>query len=190
VLDTNDTATGRIGGDGQAGPGHNSFAIDDAGNLVLAYHARPYPEQHTGPGAGGLFDPDRNTWFKSVNVRANGMLDLSLGRDQEVAPANRTVTVEVVVVAAPAGVQAAATTRCVAGRVVLVVSVTNTGPDAVSGLVRTSSGERTFTSLVGGKTASLTFSTRETSLAAGSAIATTTGSQSPIEAPYAAAQCG
>src|SRR5699024_2822140 len=47
VLTTDDTHTGRIGGEGHGGTGHNSFAIDEGGNLVLAYHARPYPEQHT-----------------------------------------------------------------------------------------------------------------------------------------------
>lgn len=190
VLDTNDTATGRIGGDGQAGTGHNSFAVDDAGNLVLAYHARPYPEQHTGPGAGGLFDPDRNTWFKSVNVRANGMLDLSLNSEQEVAPANRTVKVEVVVAPAAAGVQVTATTRCVAGKVTIVATVANVGAEAVSGVLSTMAGERAFTALEGGKTVTLAVSTRLKSLAAGSVTVTTTGSASPIAAPYAAAECG
>ena len=52
----------------------------------MAYHARPYPEIHSGSAAGGLFDQDRNTWVKAVNVRANGMLDMSLTKDQEVAP--------------------------------------------------------------------------------------------------------
>jgi LPXTG-motif cell wall-anchored protein len=112
VLTTNDTYTGKYGtdpsgvGTGIAGPGHNSFVVDESGNLALAFHARPYvkensgSDQHTGNDAGGLFDPDRNTWIKSVNVRANGMLDLSLTKDQEVAPANRTVTAKVVVAAA------------------------------------------------------------------------------------------
>mgnify|MGYP000001873769 FL=1 len=63
----------------------------------MAYHARPYPEIHSGSAAGGLFDQDRNTWAKAVNVRANGMLDMSLTKDQEVAPANRTVTITVTV---------------------------------------------------------------------------------------------
>jgi GH43 family beta-xylosidase len=190
VLDTNDTATGRIGGEGQAGAGHNSFAIDDAGNLVLAYHARPYPEQHTGGAAGGLFDPDRNSWFKSVNVRANGMLDLSLNSEQEVAPDNRTVQVAVVVAPSPAGVQATATTRCVAGKVALVAAVTNAGTEPVSGVVSTTAGDRGFTALGSGKTATFAFSTRLKSVDAGSITVTITGSPTPIEAAYAAAECG
>ncbi|WP_308283305.1 family 43 glycosylhydrolase [Bifidobacterium pluvialisilvae] len=102
-LDTLDTYTGKYGADEtsyerrHAGPGHISLAHDEAGNIVMAYHARPYPEIHSGSAAGGLFDQDRNTWLKAVNVRANGMLDMSLTKDQEVAPANRTVTVKVVV---------------------------------------------------------------------------------------------
>ncbi len=102
-FDTNDTYTGTYGADEasyerkQAGPGHISLAHDEAGNIVMAYHARPYPEIHSGSAAGGLFDQDRNTWGKAVNVRANGMLDMSLTKDQEVAPANRTVTITVTV---------------------------------------------------------------------------------------------
>lgn len=102
-FDTNDTYTGAYGADEasyerkQTGPGHISLAHDEAGNIVMAYHARPYPEIHSGSAAGGLFDQDRNTWAKAVNVRANGMLDMSLTKDQEVAPANRTVTITVTV---------------------------------------------------------------------------------------------
>jgi LPXTG-motif cell wall-anchored protein len=110
VLDTNDTFEGRLAADettamtDTAGTGHNSFVLDATGNLVLAYHARPSPDPHTPTdpaGAGGLFDPDRNTWFQSVNVRADGRLDLSLTKDQEVAPVNRTVVAEVTIAAGP-----------------------------------------------------------------------------------------
>ncbi|MFF2370889.1 family 43 glycosylhydrolase [Agromyces sp. NPDC058110] len=205
VLDTNDTASGRIGGAGQGGTGHNSFAVDEAGNLVLAYHARPYPEPHTGSAAGGLFDPDRNTWFKAVNVRANGMLDLSMGSEQEVAPGNRTVTVRVVVGDPPTTVRASATTRCTAGKAVLVVSVANDGPAPVTVRVATPVGERTTE--VGAATAvSLAISTRAKSLAAGTVAVSATGaaagsteaaaaasaatSPTPIEAAYAAVDCG
>jgi hypothetical protein len=101
VFDTNDTYTGIYGADEssyerrQAGPGHISLVHDEAGNIALAYHARPYPEIHSGSAAGGLMDQDRNTWIKAINVRANGMLDMSVTKDQEVAPQNRTVTIRV-----------------------------------------------------------------------------------------------
>jgi LPXTG-motif cell wall-anchored protein len=110
VLDTGDTFQGRLGADETtatretAGTGHNSFVEDGEGNLLLAYHARPYPDPHTATdpnGAGGLFDPDRNTWFQSVNVRADGRLDLSLTKDQEVAPENRTVVGRVTIAVGP-----------------------------------------------------------------------------------------
>ena len=106
VLQTADTYTGEYGADEtsyerrHAGPGHISLVHDEDGNIVVAYHARPYPEIHTDANlAGGLMDQDRNTWVKSVNVRANGMLDFSLTKDEEVAPEHRTVSVKVVVAA-------------------------------------------------------------------------------------------
>lgn len=102
VLSTYDTYRGRIGGVPQAGTGHNSLAVDEAGNVVLAYHARPYPEPHPGNDAGGLIDQDRSSWIKPVSVRANGNLDLTLTPDQEVAPAHRTVRATVVVAASDA----------------------------------------------------------------------------------------
>lgn len=190
VLDTNDTASGRIGGTGHGGPGHNSFAIDESGNLVLAYHARPYPEQHAGPAAGGLFDPDRNTWFKAVNVRANGMLDLSINSEQEVAPEHRTVTVRVVVKQPASALRVTTATRCVAGKVALVVTVGNdaTAPDSVR--VVTPFGEKAA-ELAVGKSASLVFSTRQKSIVAGAVSASSSSaSQAPVEAAYAAAECG
>ncbi|HWU22406.1 MAG TPA: family 43 glycosylhydrolase [Nocardioides sp.] len=102
LLDSYDTLGGRIGGEAQAGPGHDALIQDAAGNLALVYHARPYPDPHgSAPGAGGLYDPDRSTAIKAVNVRANGDLDLSMTADQEVAPQNRTVTATVTVSPAP-----------------------------------------------------------------------------------------
>ncbi|WP_395244264.1 LamG-like jellyroll fold domain-containing protein [Agromyces sp. MMS24-K17] len=189
VLTTNDTASGRIGGVGQGGPGHNSFAIDEAGNLVLAYHARPYPEPHTNSAAGGLFDPDRNTWFKAVNVRANGDLDLSLSSAQEVAPANRTVTVRVVVGdPPPVALRVSATTRCVAGKVVLVATLANDGAAAESAHVTTGSGEKAV-ELPAGKAVAISFTTRQKALEAGTITVVTSASDAPIQAAYAAAEC-
>jgi GH43 family beta-xylosidase len=189
VLTTNDTFTGRIGGTPHAGTGHNSFATDPAGNLVLAYHARPHPEPHKGGAAGGLFDPDRNTWFKAVNVRANGMLDLSLSSAQEVASANRTVTARVVVAAAPAGVRATVAARCVTGTVTLVTTVTNTGTAAVSGTIASAYGSATFANLAAGKSVSKTQSTRSASDDAGTVTVTVQGSSTQATAAYRATSC-
>jgi len=189
VLSTNDTYTGRIAGVGHAGTGHNSFAIDEAGNLVLAYHARPYPEQHSGSAAGGLFDPDRNSWFKAVNVRANGMLDLSLSSEQEVAPANRVITVRVVV-NEPGAVSAQAAARCVAGKVQIVVTVANTGADVADIALSGAYGTREVASLQPGRSLSTSFAARSASVPAGAISFAASPVVASGSAAYDAISCG
>lgn len=200
VLTTNDTFSGRIGADEttytkeHAGTGHHSFTHDPAGNLLLAYHARPYPDPHqvSDPnGAGGLFDSDRNTWFKAVNVRANGALDLSLAKDQEVAPANRTVKATVTVEAYTAKVTATASARCVAGKVVVVVTAKNGSASVAEILWETPWGTRAQ-QIQANKSSSVTFSTRVSSVAEGtlSGIALVEGSSTPVTASYAGRLCG
>lgn len=199
VLSSNDTADGRIGADEkdytrqQAGTGHNSFVTDSAGNLVLAYHARPFPDPHTATdpnGAGGLFDPDRNTWFKSVNVRANGLLDLSLSKDQEVAPANRTVTASIVVKPSAGAITATAVPRCVAGKVTVTVTAKNSGTAAASVSWATPWGTRTQ-QIAAGASAALTVSTRAASVESGTLTGTATvgTAVTPVSATYKAATC-
>ncbi|MDR2253807.1 MAG: family 43 glycosylhydrolase, partial [Bifidobacteriaceae bacterium] len=98
LLTSYDTADGQIGGAAQVGPGHNSVAIDEAGNLINVYHARPNPLPQAGQsGAGGLFDPSRSVALKSINVRADGTLDLAITADQEVAPQHKSVTAYIAV---------------------------------------------------------------------------------------------
>ncbi|MBF4461306.1 MULTISPECIES: LamG-like jellyroll fold domain-containing protein [unclassified Rathayibacter] len=198
VLDTSDTYQGRLGADEtaytrqQAGTGHNSFATDESGNLVLAYHARPYPDPHmvTDPqNAGGLFDSDRNTWLKGVNVRANGALDLSLGKDQEVAPGNRTVRVTVTVTGS--AVTASAVARCVSGKAVVTVTTKNAANSTADVQWNTAWGARSQ-QIGAQKTASLAITTRATSIVAGTLQGTATiGSTStPVSAAYPALRCG
>ena len=200
VLTTNDTSAGRIGADeddyytkDHAGGGHNSFLHDTSGNLLLAYHARPYPEPHQASdpnGAGGLFDADRNTWFKAVNVRANGALDLSLTKAQELAPGNRTVRATVTVAASTAPVTATALSRCISGKVVVTVTAKNTGAAAAE--IRWSTPWGAKVQQVGAlKTSTLAISTRATSVAAGTLTGTVTvnGVPTPLSATYAAARC-
>lgn len=201
VLSTNDTSTGRIGADEDdyytrehAGGGHNSFVHDASGNLLHAYHARPFPDPHTANdpnGAGGLFDPDRNTWFKAVNVRANGQLDLSLTKTQELAPSNRTVRATVTVEAATAPVTATAAARCVAGKVVVTVTAKNDGANAAEIRWTTPWGTK-VQQVEAKKTSSLAITTRATSVTAGTVTGTATvnGAQTSVNAAYPAARCG
>lgn len=92
VLSSYDTVDGDIGGASHVGAGHNAFTLDEYGNIVLIYHARPNPDPHAGKnGAGGLYDPCRNTMVKSVNVAYDGTLVLNMTADEELDPAYQTV---------------------------------------------------------------------------------------------------
>lgn len=77
----------------QNGPGHNSFTVDEYGNPMIIYHARNPQETIDG----GLYDPGRHAFAKSVNFAADGMPILNMTREQELDPNHRTVTIEVIV---------------------------------------------------------------------------------------------
>ena len=47
---------------GLYGPGHNSFTVDEAGNDLLVFHARPYPGFH----GTALSDPNRHCFLRTV----------------------------------------------------------------------------------------------------------------------------
>ena len=80
------------------GGGHNSVVVDEYGNLALVYHARPYPDPHSGQsGAGGLFDPCRHTAVKSIHVAADGTLIFNMTAEEELAEENRTITAVVTI---------------------------------------------------------------------------------------------
>lgn len=55
-----------------SGPGHNSFTIDENGNLVIVYHARVTAthSSHTGD---SLYDPCRNAYVKTVFFDEDGL---------------------------------------------------------------------------------------------------------------------
>lgn len=60
---------------GQSGPGHNSFTLDDKGNTVIVYHARP--ESHLEGKCGSicddsLYDPCRHARIKRVYFSKDG----------------------------------------------------------------------------------------------------------------------
>ena len=58
----------------EAGPGHNSFVVDENNNLLLVYHARPlsHLEKNCGTHCDEvLYDPCRHTRIKKVNFDKN-----------------------------------------------------------------------------------------------------------------------
>lgn len=62
--------------EGESGPGHNSFVVDEDGTLLLVYHARP--ESHLKKKCGtyweeSLYDPCRHARIRQVNFDENGI---------------------------------------------------------------------------------------------------------------------
>lgn len=90
----------------------------------------------------------------------------------------------------------AATTRCVAGKVVLTVQATNGASEPVDLSVTTGFGTKTFLAIASTKSAAAAFTTREMSVLAGSV--TVTGAGTPegwrmtesVVADYQALRCG
>ena len=75
--------------EGEAGPGHNSYTTDAAGNLVFVYHARPV----NADGSVG----SRNTGLRTVHFGADGEPVLYMTGELELAKANETVQMDVIV---------------------------------------------------------------------------------------------
>lgn len=59
---------------GQYGPGHNSFTVDEHGGDVLIYHARNYKEITGDP----LYDPNRHTRAQRLHWNADGTPDFGV----------------------------------------------------------------------------------------------------------------
>ncbi len=76
-----------------SGPGHNSFTVDENGNPVIVYHARPYQTHSTAGGVHNgdpLFDPCRHCYVKPVFFDSEGMPVLNQS-DEEFAGAEGSV---------------------------------------------------------------------------------------------------
>lgn len=59
----------------QAGPGHNSFVVDENDDLLIVYHARPFSHFEKNCGTycdEPLYDPCRHARIKKVNFDENG----------------------------------------------------------------------------------------------------------------------
>ncbi|MBT2533034.1 family 43 glycosylhydrolase [Arthrobacter sp. ISL-48] len=84
---------------GQAGPGHNSFTVDEYGNPVIVFHSRTVGEV-SGPGDkgdGGLFDPGRHARAATVHFGFDGQPVLNMTAAEELADQYKNVQVKVVV---------------------------------------------------------------------------------------------
>ncbi len=95
--------------------------------------------------------------------------------------------------AAPQGVlTASATPRCVSGRVVVVVSATNTGATSAAVSLSSPWGRKPSVDVASGKSVSQSFTTRARSIAASTVTAaavTSTGDRAEVKAPVSALSC-
>ncbi|HMR50165.1 MAG TPA: family 43 glycosylhydrolase [Arachnia sp.] len=160
------------------GPGHNSYTYDDDGNLINVFHAMA-----TQSGT-------RDAGLRMVYFRQNGLPILDMLDTEWLLAANRTVSVTVTVTddAPSPTVAVTATTRCVAGKVVLAASVTNESDSALSFGITSPYGSKQVTSLAAGATTSAAFSTRQTSISGGS-VSVTVG-ETTVSGTYGSASCG
>ncbi len=93
--------------DGEEGPGHNSFTVDQDGNAIFVYHARPTSHNDKHCGWNGtesthyndnpLNDPCRHARLKRVHWAADGTPILKMTYEDELLEANQNVTVKVTI---------------------------------------------------------------------------------------------
>ncbi|MGA7148223.1 MAG: family 43 glycosylhydrolase [Microbacterium sp.] len=165
------------------GPGHNSYTYDDDGNLINVFHAK------------ATQNGTRDSGTRMVYFRQDGSPILDMTDTEWLASGNRTVSVDVTVEAEPEpelDVTAIVGSRCVAGKVVQVVTVTNGEPVPVSATATGAHGTKTFASVAAGKSASASFTTRQGAILPGtvSVTATVGGETVTITAGHPAAACG
>ena len=84
-----------------SGPGHNSFTVDEYGNVIIVYHARP-TSIHAGHGGDPLQDPCRYAYLQPVNIAADGSPVLNMTPEQELADEYMNVSVTIKVSASEA----------------------------------------------------------------------------------------
>ncbi|MDA1361094.1 family 43 glycosylhydrolase [Glycomyces luteolus] len=163
------------------GPGHNAYVLDDDGNLLNVFHAKP-----TATGA-------RTAGVRMVYFRTDGTPILDMTDAEWLAEANRTVTMTVTVEPASGpDFEATTTTRCAAGKVYLTVSVRNTGDATASFTLSTPYGTRNVSGLEPGAASSAAFNTRTADLPAGTVEVTGTAEagERTESVDYPALHCG
>lgn len=163
------------------GPGHNAYVLDDDGNLLNVFHAKP-----TANGA-------RTAGVRMVYFRTDGTPILDMTDTEWLAEANRTVTMTVTVEPRTGPeFEASSATRCIGGKAYLTVSVRNAGDATASFAVSTPYGAKAFTALAPGASAAAAFNTRLSDLPAGvvEVTATADGADRSASVGYAALNCG
>ncbi|QIG39630.1 family 43 glycosylhydrolase [Microbacterium sp. 4R-513] len=150
--------SGLFNGAWQLGTGHGMWSYDEDDNLIYVFHART---DHNGLSG-------RDMFVRRVHWAADGLPVFDMEEDEEVAPDNRTVSVTVTVKAAPAlEYTATASARCVAGKVVQTVTITNTDDVALALQTTSPYGSKATASLAAGKSVSYAFTTRLGTMPAG-----------------------
>ncbi|MCC2031469.1 family 43 glycosylhydrolase [Microbacterium allomyrinae] len=166
------------------GPGHNSYTYDDDGNLLNVFHAK------------ATQNGTRDAGIRMVYFRQDDSPVLDMTDAEWLAPANRTVSTTVTVTAPALDVTGSVTARCVAGKVLQVLSVTNAEGIPVAVSVSGPYGSKAFASIAAGKSSSTSFTTREASIPSGVMTLTATAhiGGAPVtvtaEAVYPTANCG
>ena len=85
----------------ESGPGHNSFVVDEYGNTLIVYHARPM--SHIDGKCGSyskdpLYDPCRHTRIRQIYFDPAGVPNIALQPLELLHPENRTVSATVTIV--------------------------------------------------------------------------------------------
>lgn len=84
----------------QSGPGHNSFTIDDNGNTVIVYHARPASHLEGKCGSicdDSLYDPCRHARIKRVYFTKDGAPIINMKDSDWIKPELAEIQCEVVI---------------------------------------------------------------------------------------------
>jgi hypothetical protein len=181
--------SGMFNGAWQLGTGHGMWSMDEDDNILYVFHARTSNRGLTG----------RDMFVRRVHFAADGMPIFDMESDEEVAPENRLVTATVTVVGGSEpqlDVEAVTASRCVAGKVVQVLTVRNADDVPVSVTAAGPYGSKTFASIGAGKASSATFTTRLAAIPGGTITLTATATiggetvTTTQDAPYESATCG
>ncbi|WP_194410793.1 family 43 glycosylhydrolase [Microbacterium cremeum] len=167
---------------GIKGPGHSSIVnVPGTDDWYIAYH------RFAIPGGDGTH---RETTIDRLEFGADGLI-------KPVVPTLESVAAhEIVLPQTGPDIDVAVTTRCVAGKVTLVVRTSNTDDVAVALDVQTPYGSKTVAVLQPGHASSHAFATRLAGIEGGTVAVTATATidgqpvTSETQAPYAAHACG